>query len=1314
MHNTYHTMAKCEIRSLLSYQLLRQKPTVSDYERFCKLLEDFKEKTSTNESEEYNKNHMRDFLLDAFYRDKYNINTKRPSIDYAIYDDDVVSVIIENKSPSNKAEFITKEHLNRKALQELVLYFMRERIGANNLQIKHLIVTNNYEWYIFDAKLFDTLFASDKSFVKIYKEFAAGNTSDTKTIAFYTNIAAPKIDEVLDKLDYAYFDIRYIKGKKEMVDIYKLLSPAHLLKQIKFADSNALNTRFYNELLHIIGLEEVKEDGKKKIITRVSASSRNKCSLLESTLEYIEDRVDKNSQFDTALGAVIVWINRILFLKLLESQLISYHPKEAKNYKFLTIDNIKDYDVLNRLFFRVLAIPVENRNPDMLERFPHVPYLNSALFERNDVEKYCEIGNLELGKMPLYSKTILRDVHGHMVAKEMNTLEYLFRFLDAYDFGAEQNDDEVRKENKTLINASVLGLIFEKLNGYKDGSFFTPGVVTEHMAKSSINSAVIKKFNEVKGWYCQSLSDVYNQLDRIELSEANAIVNSITICDPAVGSGHFLVSVLNQLIAIKSELQILVDKNGKKLRDWEAKVENDELVVVYKEDKSIFTYNPMNASSQVVQETLFHEKRTIIEKCLFGVDLNPNSVNICRLRLWIELLKNAFYREDGQLETLPNIDINIKCGNSLVSQFQLDCDLSDVLRKCDFSVDKYRSIISQYHNASSKVIKEEMRCLIDDFKSKLKTNILITNPDNVRLRKLKTEYDILFGDNRMFQSEILVVSKKKDKSRKMKLEKEISALERKIADLKSNAKYKQSMDWRIEFPEVLDADGKFVGFDVVIANPPYISTKDVSEEEKKLYTEIYGFSDDTYNLFTFLGVNLVRQGGDMIYITPKTFWTNQTKRNMRDLLFRNRIVSFFDVGNPFSTAMVDTCVTHLYKIQTEEDYGLTFWDGSQSITDPVVLPIVNKSVFVSTPNSVIFKPLEKNLKFVNAYSSKARELMDKWWSKIETSKDVEDNVEELSAYRKGLKPGDVALLGCLAEGGQGMATGNNGRFLAVRSGSKWADTTRRDRVVKLQKALKDHPQISYDFRIAEDVELHINSMSESEIANMFDSIKEKYGRDVFGKGFIYRIISDDELRDPKTLTDEEKENGIGHSDKHYVPYEKGDKDGNRWLLDTPYAIEWTRENVDFLKSNSGKKGKGMPVVRNSQYYFRDGFCWILTLNENSEYQKARLKSQSVNDVNAMAMYPCEDYILPSEFYVALLNSYFIFQYKHVLVNNSSAFQINDARQLPIVIPTQQQLDEFVRIYNEAVEIKQNGNDEEMVKDLQYRLDQMTLKLYGLE
>ena len=120
----------------------------------------------------------------------------------------------------------------------------------------------------------------------------------------------------------------------------------------------------------------------------------------------------------------------------------------------------------------------------------------------------------------------------------------------------------------------------------------------------------------------------------------------------------------------------MVDRNGKRLKDYEIVVDNDELII--SDENGIFDYNYQNKESQRVQETIFSERQTIIENCLFGVDINPNSVKICQRFIDRTIKKFVLQSppECTELETLPNIDINIKCGNSLISRFALDADLS--------------------------------------------------------------------------------------------------------------------------------------------------------------------------------------------------------------------------------------------------------------------------------------------------------------------------------------------------------------------------------------------------------------------------------------------------------------------------------------------------------------------------------------------------------------------------------------------------------------------------------------------------------------
>ena len=710
-------------RKALNKAFLKVKPNRTEIEAFKTNLIQLLDGTNDTGLEDFHKNLVRDFLKQTYYDPNHSINTKGRN-DLVIHvgnnASSAVGVIIEAKKPTNKSEMMSIKKLNVKAFHELVLYYLRERITHKNLEVKQLIATNVNEWFIFDATVFERLFAQNKNFVKQFTDFEGRRLADTSTEFFYKQIAEPFIANLQTEIEFTYFNLQDYQNPLRNADkaddnlliaLFKILSPEHLLKLPFANDSNSLDKRFYSELLHIIGLTETK-DGGKKLIERNKEGERNSGSILEDAIIQLDsldkiNRLDRPSQygntqqerlFTVGLELSITWINRILFLKLLEAQLITYHKGDPA-YSFLNIDKIRNYDDLNGLFFQVLARKYDDRNQDVKHAFEKVPYLNSSLFEPTEMEQtMLFISNLKDDKtIPVVAGTVLKNDQGKRRTGNLNTLAYLFEFLNAYDFASE-GSEEIQEENKSLINASVLGLIFEKINGYKDGSFFTPGFITMYMCRETIRKAVVQKFDQdFPDCKIGTIEDIYELIpQKISRKKANEIINSIKICDPAVGSGHFLVSALNEMIAVKNDLKILADREGKSLHRYEVEVVNDELVVT-DEDGELFDYNPTSKESQRVQETLFHEKQTIIENCLFGVDINPNSVKICRLRLWIELLKNAYYCQSppaprggvsntpplgvGGLQTLPNIDINIKCGNSLVSRFAIDADLSQALAK---------------------------------------------------------------------------------------------------------------------------------------------------------------------------------------------------------------------------------------------------------------------------------------------------------------------------------------------------------------------------------------------------------------------------------------------------------------------------------------------------------------------------------------------------------------------------------------------------------------------------------------------------------
>lgn len=894
-------------RQALLKGYLKDPITQDEARNFKDNLKYFFANINTSESEEFNKNLIIKFLNNAYYaKQGYMVNTYHDT-DLAIYEKNVEGrekpvVLFEFKGPE-KPDMITKESFQSKAMYQLIYYYLQEEIANENHNITFLIITDCKQFFLFEKKTFYNLFAKDKQLVKDIRKAIATN-SDTQYI--YNKIIAPVVAKVEDKMTCTYMRLWDLKKEAEnenatvsqkLIAYYKLLSPVHLLCLPFKSDHNRLDRKFYKELLYIMGLEEVTEN-KQKIIKRLKEGQRQHYSLMEQTYSLLEDYKsigDEKQRFDVALGLVVIWVNRLLFLKLLESQLVAFN--KSADYKFLDIVTIPDYHILSDLFRKVLAKPYNEREEYLRDYFANVPYLNSSLFEFTELEqKYFPISNLRLSEVVPYRKTVVTDGSGNKITRHINELEYIFRFFDAFDFGDTVNENtEVSDNSRTIIDASVLGLIFEKINGYKDGSIFSPGYITQYMCEKTIRQAVVDKFNEnYEDWHCESfesLKDHINTFDRNARTEANDIINSLKICDIAVGSGHFLVSALNEIIAIKGELGVLQDHSTapKPINSYQVSVESDELVLK-DEDGDAFFYNPKDHESQRVQETLFEEKKTIIENCLFGVDLNPKSVEICRLRLWIELLKSAYYHnsEDGRvLRTLPNIDINIRCGDSLASRqpVRIGQGIEGSGDNTQTYIADYKLLVKEYINSPSKKIKRDIKSKISDIKKML-------NPP--------VQQDFFF------------------------INKPLTARQTKEKKVFSHA-----FEWTIEFPDILDDKGKLRGFDIIIGNPPYINLQGLKDEafvyshmkqtdennhEGPTYQTITPRAD-MYPLFIERALQLLRKDGYLSFIIPNKWQKVMYGKPLRKLFLKEDLTDMTDFGDNqvFGDATTYTCIINVRK-----------------------------------------------------------------------------------------------------------------------------------------------------------------------------------------------------------------------------------------------------------------------------------------------------------------------------------------------------------------------------------------------------------------
>ncbi|WP_061629890.1 class I SAM-dependent DNA methyltransferase [Helicobacter pylori] len=957
-------------------------PTKETIEKFEKEINSLLENAPRQDDEEFQKNEINSFLKNTY---GYRCNTHK-KVDSAIYVDGEVQVLIEVKALDKKTEFPkNRENPLSKAFCQMVLYFLEERKKEKNNSLKHTIICNAHEFFLFDCK--DLLFLNEdnKRIKKFYKNYAQKEGTDSSKPKFYEDLEQYLKEDFQGELRYTYFNLN--DDFKELPLIYQVLSQEVLLKQKKTLDANTLNKDFYEELLYILGLEEKNEKGKTLI----------KPSRTQNSLSYALKEQYKNLDDEEVMALLIAWNNRILFLRLLESLLISFKHFEKP---FLTTENFKDFNALNTLFFEVLAKKNSERSLKKEDKIlEKIPYLNSSLFDQTPLElKGHEIKLLDNKKLEIYKNSVLKKHEDYQKDKPLPLLEYFFAFLRLYDFTTTPKDikDNTNTSESRLINPSVLGLVFEKLNGYKEGSFYTPSFITSYMCKESITPIVLDKFNQTYKIECDNLTELKNYLKSYKedkRKEYLQLLLTLRVCDPAVGSGHFLVSALNEMVLIAYELGLIAS-----LYACDLKLENDEIIIHTPEDK-VFKYtipHSENDPHHQIQKELFELKKDIIENCLFGVDINPNSCEITKLRLWIELLKYSYYifeegKNTNNLETLPNIDINIKCANSLISRFALKDKalLKDEKNKnLEYSIAEYKELVKIYKDP--KILESLTRPIKDSnavrkYAKERLYQELAQNPNkdfkkalNDRIEKVKEVFKLTLGSSqkelkfKKFLKEHLELYGRSilEETNDNGLELEALALEKQMANLffdykpypkldksdkvvglehfnryvltsykdlqDENERYANALEWRFEFPEVLDDEGDFLGFDCIIGNPPYIRQehiKDLKPLLQKQYQDFYNSTADIYTYFFALAFQLLKEKGFSAFITSNKYARAKYGAKLREwLLKKTTIVSYMELNalKVFESATVDTSIMNFIKQPPLKENSFKYYEPTEN------------------------------------------------------------------------------------------------------------------------------------------------------------------------------------------------------------------------------------------------------------------------------------------------------------------------------------------------------------------------------------------------
>lgn len=523
-------------------------------------------------------------------------------------------------------------------------------------------------------------------------------------------------------------------------------------------------------------------------------------------------------------------------------------------------------DVLEVLFFNTLN---EKREGDIadsrLGENIKIPYLNGGLFEKDNIDK------LDIDFPYSYFKELMD-------------------FFAMYNFTIDENDPD---DSEVGIDPEMLGHIFENLlEDNKDkGAFYTPKEIVQYMCRQSVIQYL--KTYEPDEQYAEPIEQLINNGIVLPVLQTKSVASrfmqllkNVKVCDPAIGSGAFPMGILYVLYHAIHHLQSHAEPHG-------------------------------NFDST-------QTKRDIIQNNIFGVDIEQGAVDIARLRFWLALVVDA---EEPQ--PLPNLDYKIVCGNSILHRFPLETSIEKVFIEYNknrlvtdqMSLDKYKEKVYEFTNTSDHKKKDEFRNTIEKIKNAFRTQL--SDWEKTKRRKLREqirdlEMPLMFGKRTKEEEENL-----------KRLNKTLSQAEKEKNDIENNKIYEDSFEWRFEFPALLNNEGNFIGFDIIIGNPPFGAK--LSSDEKKIYKEYYSDvhmrTPETYCYFISLAFRLANPNGIVSYIVPNNmFFQNENEKTRSLLLFNHRLIRAINLGdNTFENADVPTCI-FIASSKRQENYEVEYSD----------------------------------------------------------------------------------------------------------------------------------------------------------------------------------------------------------------------------------------------------------------------------------------------------------------------------------------------------------------------------------------------------
>jgi hypothetical protein len=570
-----------------------------------------------------------------------------------------------------------------------------------------------------------------------------------------------------------------------------------------------------------------------------------------------------------------------------------YEKAEKDNKNFFN-------EYLEPLFYEALNRDHSDNNHYYKLFDSRIPFLNGGLFDAYHDYAWAEV-DIELPN-EIFSK------QGKSLFAGVDGVGILDVF-DRYNFTVAEDEP---LEREVAIDPEMLGKVFERLlpaaeRGDK-GTFYTPREVVHYMCQEGLiaylganidglDKAEIEDFirygdlmlehdaRVLSGGKTDTYKDVFlGKTIQENLKSVDDALTRVKVCDPAIGSGAFPVGMMSEIVRARKLLAV----------------------------------------HRGVEVSNYDLKRDTIHNSLYGVDLDSGAIEIAKLRLWLSLVVD----EDSfdNIQALPNLDYKIMQGNSLLQTFEGVQLFKETLLKTHDNRTKRKKQLQEEvdnlintlqtmkANASFKMSPKQTEAIEEEIKKKTKSIKDLEKlskeqvPDMLKLeskaaelseqlKKLHTDFfrSASPSEKKKIRTHIeelewqLIEASLKEQGKSGKLD-EIKKLQK--------ANIKPYFLWRLHFSDVFSGDSS--GFDIVIANPPYVRQEKIKDQKPALKLEFPDFYTGTADLYTYFyrrGLDILHQNGHLCFIAPSKFFKAGYGKNLRIMLSEQvRLMKLFDFG----------------------------------------------------------------------------------------------------------------------------------------------------------------------------------------------------------------------------------------------------------------------------------------------------------------------------------------------------------------------------------------------------------------------------------